>query len=255
MDGRVLVPLFVGVGTVVNVATVLVGATLGLLLGNRLPERTRVLVTQVLGLVTTVLALQNAWLVSSPALADAVGGAVAMIVLVGALLIGAVLGSALRLEDRVEGAAGWLTDRLGQGGGGARERFITAVVTPSLLFCIGPLTIVGSLSDGLGRGADQLIVKAVLDGFAAVAFASALGLGVLASALVLGLLQGGMTLIGYLAGDVLPRAHVDIITATGGVILLGLALGLVDLVRIRVAELLPALLVAPLLLQLVISLT
>lgn len=248
-----LLPLFVGLGTVVNVATVVVGSLVGLLLGNRLPERTRLLITQVLGLVTVVLALQNAWQVSSVALAEAAGRGVGMIVLVMALLVGAIIGSALRLDDRVEGALGWVTDRLGQGGG-SRERFITAMVTPSLLFCIGPLTIVGSLSDGLGRGADQLVVKAILDGFAAVAFASALGVGVVASAGFIALFQGAMTLAGYLAGDVLPAAHVDILTATGGVILLGLSLNLLGLLRIKVAELLPALLLAPALVQLVVAL-
>ncbi len=247
-----LTPLFVGVGTVVNVATVLVGGLIGLLVGNRLPERTRVLVTQVLGLVTAVLAMQNAWSVSSTALTDAVGRGVGMIVVVIGLLVGSVCGSALRLQDRVDHAAGWFTDRIGQGGDG-RHRFITGLVTSSLLFCIGPLAIVGSLSDGLGRGADQLIVKSILDGFAAMAFASALGVGVLASSVVVLVIQGGLTVVGYFAGDVLPAAHIDALTASGGVVLLALALGLLDVKQIRVAELLPALVVSPLLVQLVVA--
>src|SRR5664279_6548477 len=111
-----LSPLFIGVGTVVNVGTVLVGGLIGLLIGNRLPERTRTLVTQSLGLITVVLALQNAWQISSTALSDLVGHGVGMIVLVMALLFGGIAGSALRLQDRVEGLAGYLTDRLGQGG-------------------------------------------------------------------------------------------------------------------------------------------
>lgn len=241
------VPLFIGMGTVANVGTVLLGGLLGLVIGNRLPERTRTLVTQALGLITVVLALQNAWQISSTALSDMVGNGVGMIVLVMALLFGAILGSALRLQDRIEGLAGYLTDRLGQGGE-TRQHFISAIVTPTLLFCIGPLTIVGSLSDGLGRGAEQLLVKSILDGFAAIAFASSLGVGVLFSAAMVGILQGGLTLAGFLLGDVLPTPYVDIITATGGVILLALALGLLGVKQIRVAELLPSLLLAPLVL-------
>ncbi len=242
-----LAPLFIGVGTVVNVGTVIVGSLLGLLIGNRLPERTRTLVTQSLGLITTVLALMNAWQISSADLTNLVGRGVGMIVLVMALLFGSIIGSALKLQDRVEGLAGRITDRIGQGGE-TRQHFVTAIVTPSLLFCIGPLTIVGSLTDGLGRGSDQLIVKSILDGFAAIAFASSLGIGVLFSAAIVALIQGLLTLAGFLLGDVLPTAYVDIITATGGVILLALALGLLDVKRIRVAELLPALVLAPLLL-------
>ena len=242
-----LAPLFIGVGTVANVGAVLVGGLIGLLIGNRLPERTRTLVTQSLGLITVVLALQNAWQISSTALSDLVGHGIGMIVLVMALLIGGITGSALRLQDRVEGLAGILTDRLGQGGE-TRHHFVTAIVTPTLLFCIGPLTIVGSLSDGLGRGADQLLVKSILDGFAAIAFASSLGVGVLLSAGMVAIIQGGLTLAGFLLGDVLPAPYVDIITATGGVILLALALGLLGVKQIRVAELLPALILAPLLL-------
>ncbi|MBI4900650.1 MAG: DUF554 domain-containing protein [Actinobacteria bacterium] len=242
-----LAPLFIGVGTVTNVGTVLAGGLLGLVIGNRLPERTRTLVTQSLGLITTVLALMNAWQVSSSDLAALVGRGVGMVVLVMALLFGSILGSALRLQDRVEGLAGLVSDRLGQRGE-TRQHLVTAIVTPTLLFCIGPLTIVGSLSDGLGRGADQLVVKSVLDGFAAIAFASSLGVGVLLSAGSVALIQGALTLAGFLLGDVLPTAYVDVITATGGVILLALALGLLDVKRIRVAELLPALVLAPLLL-------
>ncbi len=119
------------------------------------------------------------------------------------------------------------------------------MVTATLLFCVGPLAILGSLSDGLGRGADQLLVKSVLDGFAAMAFASTLGWGVLASAGAVALIQGSLTAVGYFAGDVLTTAQVDALTATGGVVLLALGLRLLDLKQIPVGDLLPALLLAP----------
>jgi uncharacterized membrane protein YqgA involved in biofilm formation len=119
---------------------------------------------------------------------------------------------------------------------------------------VGPLTILGSLSDGLGRGADQLFVKAALDGFAAIAFAASFGWGVAASVVVVAFVQGGLTLLAVLAGDVLPDAHVAALSATGGLILVALAFGLLRLRRIPVGDLLPALLVAPLLTQVIVLL-
>ena len=244
-------PLFIGVGTVVNVATVVVGSLLGLAVGNRLPERTRTTVTDLLGLMTLVIGGMNVTSLSSPAISAALGGGVALMVVLGSLLVGAIVGSTLRLEDRFEVFAGWLRDRLG-GAGGERHRFVNGFVTATLVFCIGPLAILGSLSDGLGRGSDQLIVKAILDGFASIAFASTLGVGVLASAAAVGVIQGSLTLLGFLAGYVLPAAHVDVLTVTGGIILMGLSLRLLNLKQVRVADMLPALVLAPLVAQLVI---
>lgn len=240
--------MFIGIGTVTNVVTVAVGALVGLAFGTRIPERTKDLITATLGLVTLVLGLSSAAAMNSDALAAAVGKG-GLLVVIGALLLGGIIGSALRIEDRLEGAVGWLRDRFARGE--TSGRFVDAVVTPTLLFCVGPLTILGSLSDGLGRGAEQLMVKSVLDGFASIAFASSLGVGVLLSAVAVGVIQGGLTLIGYLAGDVLPLAHIDALTATGGVILMALALRLLNVKQIPVGDMLPALVVAPVLVSLV----
>jgi uncharacterized membrane protein YqgA involved in biofilm formation len=120
-----------------------------------------------------------------------------------------------------------------------------------MVFCVGPLTVLGALSDGLGRGADQLYLKATLDGFTSIAFAASLGWGVAASALVVLVVQGLITAAGAALGDVLPEAHVTALTATGGVLLLGVALRLLKIKQIAVADLLPALVVAPLLVVLV----
>ena len=119
------------------------------------------------------------------------------------------------------------------------------------MFCVGPLTILGALSDGLGLGADQLLLKAALDGFASIAFAASLGVGVMAAALAVAVIQGALTLVGLLIGDFLPAAHLDAVTATGGLLLLGVGLRLLDIKRVPVGNLLPALLVAPLLVALV----
>lgn len=235
--------MFIGFGTVANVVTVAVGALLGLLLGNRIGERTRTTITDVLGMVTVVLGVQSALAVSSDALHAEVGSAGVLAVL-GSLLLGAMTGSALRLEDRLEGVADALRRRLRVRD--EASRFVDAVVTPTLLFCVGPLTILGSLSDGLGRGADQLLVKAVLDGFASIAFASTLGWGVLLSALALGVLQGSLTLAGFLFGDLFSLGQIDALSATGGVILIGLGLRLMRVKTTPIGDLLPALAFAPL---------
>ncbi|QTO38955.1 DUF554 domain-containing protein [Tessaracoccus sp. MC1865] len=234
--------MFIGIGTVVNVATVVVGSLIGLALGNRIPERTKDTVTSVLGLFTMVLGGFSVVAMNSDALTSAVGRS-AMIVVLAALLLGTLLGSWLRVEDRLEQGAHWIRSRFR--GAGDENRFVDGLVVSTLVFCVGPLTILGSISDGLGRGADQLLVKATLDGFAAMAFASTLGWGVLASAAAVGVLQGSLTVLGYFAGDILTAAQVDALTAAGGVILLGLGLRLLGLKQIPVGDLLPALLLAP----------
>lgn len=248
--------MIVGAGTLLNVATVVAGALLGLLVGGRLPERTRRVVTDALGLVTLLVAVLSALEVTSPLVVAPMGSGAPVLVVLGSLLLGGIAGSLLGIERRLEGLAGRVQRAVGRGGGSheSRERFIEGWLTASLLFCTGPLTVLGSLDDGLGRGIDKLALKSVLDGFAALAFASTFGVGVLFSAGTVLLVQGGLTVLGVLLGQVLPEAHVLVLTATGGLMLIGLALRLLRVREIPVADLLPALLVAPLQTQLVISL-
>jgi hypothetical protein len=255
MDGA-----FPGLGTVVNVVAVLLGAALGMIAGHRLPPRVRDVVTDCLGLVTLLVAGLSALDVTSPALEEAVGSGVPVLVVLGSLLVGGILGALLRLEERLESLAGvvqrWVA-RAGTGGehGSAeRERFIEGWLTASLLFCVGPLTILGSLSDGLGRGIDQLVLKSALDFFASVAFASTFGVGVLLSAVSVAVVQGGLTLLGVTLGAVVPEAHVAALTAVGGLLLVGIALRLLQIRQVPVGDLLPALLVAPLLVSVVAAL-
>jgi uncharacterized membrane protein YqgA involved in biofilm formation len=235
----------------VNVATVLLGSVLGVLIGHRLRLRTRELVTDALGLVTLLIAILSALTVRDRVLSAAVGDSAPVLIVLGALLIGGITGSLLRIEERLEGAGAWLQRRFSRG---EREgQFVEGFVTASMVFCVGPLTFLGALSDGLGRGADQLFLKAVLDGFAAIAFAASLGWGVAASAIVVLVVQGTVTAVGALLGDVLPQAHVTALGATGGVMLIGVALRLLRIKQIAVADLLPALIVAPLLVQLLVA--
>ncbi len=247
-DGRGGSTVFPGIGTIVNVAAVLVGALLGILLGNRLPMRTREVVTDALGLVTLLIAATNAVAVLDPALAAAVGDSAPMLIVLGALLIGGIVGSLLGIESGVVSFGGWLQRRLvGPTGSAERQRFIEGYVASSLLFCTGPLTILGSLNDGLGNGADQLFLKSALDGFAAIAFAASFGWGVVASVVTIVVVQGSLTLAGLALGDVLPDAHLAAVTAVGGLLLVGMALRLLRVRDVPVADLLPALVVAPLL--------
>jgi uncharacterized protein len=173
-----------------------------------------------------------------------------MLIVLGSLLLGGIAGSLLRIEQRVEGFGGWLQRRLaGETSSAERARYIEGFVISSLVFCTGPLTILGSLNDGLGNGPDQILLKSVLDGFAALAFAASFGWGVAASAVTIVVVQGGLTLAGVALGGVLPDAQLAAITAAGGLLLVGVALRLLRIREIPVADLLPALLVAPVLVE------
>jgi len=247
-------PAIPGLGTVINVAAVLVGGLLGMAVGHRFPTRTRSVVTDCLGLVTLLVAGLSCVSVTDPALRAAVGTGVPVLVVLGSLVVGGLAGSLLRLEDRLEGLAALVHGRMSRrapraatAGTPGRERFIEGWLSASLLFCVGPLTILGSLSDGLGRGIEQLTLKSVLDGFAAMAFASSFGAGVLVSAVSVAVVQGSLTVVGVLLGNVLPQAHVAALTATGGLLLVGIGLRLLRIRDVPVGDMLPALLVAPLL--------
>lgn len=246
--------MFRGFGTVLNVATVLIGSGVGVLVGHRLPERTRDVVTDALGLVTLLVAALSVVSIVDADLVAAVGADATLLVVLGALLIGGIAGSLLRIEARLESVGGAMQRGMGGAGGSSRERFIEGFVSASLLFCVGPLTILGSLSDGLGRGYDQLALKAVLDGFASIAFAASLGWGVAASAVTVLVVQGSLTGLALALGGLLPDAQVAAITATGGLLLVAVAIRLLRLRPVPVGDLLPALLVAPLLVHLVAAL-
>lgn len=250
----------IGLGTLLNVATILIGATIGVLIGNRLPERTNRVVTDVLGLVVLVLGGLNVMSLTDPDFVAGVGSGVTLLVVLGALLIGSIVGSLVRIELRLEGFGGWLQARvagkrvdthddglIAASGIDSRQKFITGFVDASLVFCIGPLAILGAFSDGTGNGIEQLALKSTLDGFAALAFAATLGWGVAASALPVGIWQGLLTVLAFFAGSVMSAAAISALTATGGVLLLGVGLRLLNIRQIAVGDMLPALIVAPLL--------
>lgn len=223
-------------GTLINVATVVVGGLLGVALGSRLPERLRQTVIAGLGLFTLAFGLQM-FLSTKNALA-----------VLGSLLIGALLGEWWRVEDGLKNLGRWLEMRLmPAGSGGGENRFVRGFLTASLVFCVGPMAILGSIQDGLTGNYQTLAVKSMLDGFGALAFASTLGVGVIFSALVVLVYQGVITLLAFQLQAVVSDAMMIEMTATGGVILLAIAISsLLEIRPIRSGNFLPALVVAPL---------
>ena len=232
-------------GTILNTITVLIGSTLGLLVGNRLSERIQESVITGLGLVTLYIGFSNT---------NETGNVIIPLL---SLVIGAIIGELLRLDVQLERFAGWLqsraqgsTEQWGEVGAAhdRRARFIEGFITASLVFCVGPLTVVGSIQDGMGiaSGFEQLAIKSVLDGFASMAFAASLGIGVMFSVITVLSVQGGLALAGSVAGDFMSDAMINEMTAVGGLILIALGLTLLDIKKPRVVNFLPGLLVAPL---------
>jgi uncharacterized protein len=256
-------------GTLLNAAAIVVGALAGSLLGDRLPARVRTGTTDVVGLFVLVLGLSDALKTFGPELRDAIGPAAVLVVL-GALVVGGMLGEAIdvearltwvgeRLRDRVLGpdtieTAGVRPEPSGPDRdvfeqpvvADPRHRFVEGFVLTTMIVCVGPLAILGSLQDGLTGDLQLLAVKGVLDGSIALAFASVLGLGVAFAALPLLLLQGSITLAAAGIAPALSDPMLLSLTATGGVLVAGLGLRLLEVREVRVANLLPALVLAPL---------
>lgn len=226
-------------GTLLNVATVLVGTAIGLLLGGRLPPRVQRTLTDGLGLFTLLFGIAMGLRVLTDPAAQA-GDDLAVL---GAVLLGAAIGELLRLQDRLESLGAWFQRRFAREG--HPSRIAEAFITASLVFCVGPLTILGSLENGLTGDIRLLALKSLLDGVASIAFAAAVGWGVALSAITVLVIQGGIAAGAFLLRDVMDAPTILAITAAGGVILLGVGMRLLELRQVRVASFLPALLLAP----------
>lgn len=233
--------MFPGFGTALNVFTILIGSVIGVLVGEKLRERSRNLITDILGLVTILGAASAiAPIFDSQYLEQMPAGWASMPILIS-LLLGGLIGNALKLEERFESLGAFLKRKFRSN----QSTFIEGFLDASLLFVIGPLAILGSISDGLGTGIDQLVLKSTLDGIASIAFASSLGWGVAASALPVLLYQGSWTMIGVALGNVLATYQMHAMTITGGLMLLGIGLRLLKIKQVPVGNLLPALFLAP----------
>jgi uncharacterized membrane protein YqgA involved in biofilm formation len=237
-----------GMGTLINVAAVLAGGGIGLALAGRLPERIRETVMHGLGLLTIVIGVQLAFESQNS------------LVLLGSLLLGGVAGELLSIEQRLNRLGLWLERRTTRsqpeaadvgGDSPASSRFSRAFLTASLVFCVGPMAILGSIQDGIEADITLLAIKSGMDGFAALGFASTLGPGTLFAALSVLVYQGILTLGAGAASQLLSELMVAQMTASGGVLLVGLGMGLLRIKEIRTANLLPALVLAPLLVTLV----
>ena len=223
-------------GTILNIATILLGGVIGLIFGSRIPERFKGTVIAGMGLFTAAMGLQM-FLKSENQL-----------VVLGALIIGALTGEWWKLEDRLQALGQTLEQRFSQDSEtGTGSKFVRGFMVSSLLFCIGPMAILGSIQDGLTGDYQLLAVKSMLDGFAAIAFSSTLGVGVLFSSVVVFVYQGGISLLAGQLNSIVTDPMMNELTATGGVLLIGVGISnLLELKKIRVGNFLPSLIAAPL---------
>ena len=223
-------------GTIINVAAILIGGTIGLIFGSRIPERFKHTVIAGMGLFTAAMGLQMFFKSEN------------QLIVLGALIIGAMLGEWIGIEDWLQALGETLEKRFSQDTEmGASSRFVRGFMVASLLFCIGPMAILGSIQDGLTGDYNLLAVKSTLDGFASIAFASTLGIGVMFSSVIILIYQGGISLLAGQLNAIVTDPMMAEMTATGGVILMGVAFNnLLEIKKIRVGNFLPALAVGPL---------
>lgn len=222
-----------GLGTIINTATVLAGGGLGLLIGNRIPDRIRVIIVQVIGLVTIAIGLR-----------DVMNTDNMVFPLVG-MVLGAIIGELLRIEDRLEQLGEILRRKFTKPE--SESKFVTGFVTATLLFCVGPLTILGAIEDASGKTPQLYIIKGTLDGFMMIIFSALYGVGAIFSAASVFFIQGSLTLFGTSLDTLLTdRMRLELFSA-GGIAVLAIGLNLLEIKRIRLGSLLPGLVITPLL--------
>ena len=221
-------------GTLLNIATVIVGSIIGLAFGARIPAKLKETVIAGMGLFTAAMGLQMFLKTENP------------LIVLGALLIGTLLGEWWRIEDGLHKLGEFLEQRFSREEDDGSNKFVRGFLTSSLLFCVGPMAILGSIQDGLTGDYNLLAVKSVLDGFASVAFASTLGIGVAFSSLIILVYQGGISLMAAQLDAIVTTSMMNELTATGGILLIGIGISnLLEIKKIRVGNMLPALVIAP----------
>ena len=218
-------------GTLINVIAVIIGSVIGLLLGSRFPEKIKVIAFQSLGLISLLIGMQMALKVENP------------LTLIFAVLIGAIIGEFINLEKVFDNAGEFLKRKVKS----KNTNFTEGLVTAFLIFCIGSMTIVGSINEGVSGDRNLLLTKSMLDGFTAIALASTFGIGVLFSVIPMLILQGGLTIFAGMFQSFFTPSLINQLTATGGILILGIALNILEIKRIKVVNMLPALLVIVLL--------
>ena len=223
-------------GTLINMGAIIAGTAIGSLAGSRLPARMRRIVLYAIGLVVLLIGFQMAVRTQN------------VLVVLGAILIGGIIGELLRIEERLEQLGQFFQKKFSKG---SEQSIAEGFVTASLVFCVGPMAILGSISDGLSGDYRLLSIKAVMDGFASIAFGASLGWGVGLSALSILVYQGGITLFAGSLPGALNEAMITEMTATGGLIIIGIGIKLLDLKDLPLANFVPAIAVAPAILALI----
>jgi len=224
-----------GLGTLINTGLVIAGSGLGVVIGDRIPERMRTTLLQVIGLVTIALGVS-----------DAIDTRNMVFPLVG-MALGALIGELLRIEDRLEGLGTRLQKRFDRGTRAGERSFVKGFITASALYCVGPLTVLGAIEDASGETPQLYIIKGLLDGFVSIMFAAMYGIGVAFSALSVFVVQGSLTLGGTSLDAVLDDRMRTELFAAGGIAVIGIGLNLLQVTKIRLANLLPGLVLTPVL--------
>ncbi len=221
------------IGTLINTAAVIVGSLLGLLIGRRIPARFLGFITQAIGIITLILGIQMAMKMVSVA---------SGISLLLALIFGGLLGEWLAIEDAFASLGRRIENRFK-----FQDRdFVQGFLTASLLFCLGPMTILGSLQDGLQGDFQLLLLKSIMDGASSIFLAGSLGIGVLFSFIIVLVYQGGLTLLAKALSGVFTDPVILALTIVGGALVICLGLNLLEIKKIKVANFLPAIVFAPL---------
>ncbi|WP_430816444.1 DUF554 domain-containing protein [Carboxylicivirga sp. RSCT41] len=214
-------------GTLLNVITVALGSAIGMVVGNRIPDKITKGVFQALGLFTLVLGVSMA-----------IKGQM-LLAIVFSLIIGTILGEWMSIESAVDGLSDKIKNRLKL----ENSKFSEGLLTAFLLYCIGSMTILGAIDEGMGKGSEILMTKAIMDGFSSIALASVFGLGVGMSVIPLFIFQGGITLLAYMLGDFIAPEVITELTAVGGILLVGLGINILEIKKIRIMNMLPSLIV------------
>jgi uncharacterized membrane protein YqgA involved in biofilm formation len=226
-------------GYIVNTITVLAGAGIGLLAGAHLSDSLKKIILAGLGLSTILIGAQMAL------------AATKIILIVGSLVLGGIIGQLIGIEEWLERVGERLRGRFERStaddAAAGQSTFVLGFVTASLLFCAGPMTIVGSLQDGFAHQGELIYIKSLMDGVAAIALTASMGIGVFFSAIVVFIVQGGLTFAGMAAGGAIDKVIIDQISATGGALILGIGFNLLGLGKIKVGNFLPALVIVALL--------
>ena len=221
-------------GTFINVIAILIGSGIGLLFGSRLSDRFKSTMLSIMGIFTVTVGIQMFLKTEN------------MLIVLGALVLGAILGEWLKIEDWLKNFGIWIEKRISGGSESTSGRFVRGFLAASVLYCTGPMAVLGSISDGLSGDYLTLSIKSVLDGLLSIAFSSALGVGVAFSALPVFSYQGMITLLAAQLNAIVSPPMMNEMTATGGILLIGIGISnMLELKKIRVGNVIPALAIAP----------